>query len=69
LVWRLKKHPFKFNVFQLAASEIRDGEGGVYGRNAIKVNDTFSFQTALCEFVKKGISPEEAVLKFNLNNH
>lgn len=65
-----EKITLQIQYLQLAASKIRDGVGGVvYGRNAIQVNDTFAFQTALCEFVKKGISHEEAVLKFNLTNH
>jgi len=60
----------QIQCLQLAASKIRDSAGSLaFGRNAIQANDTFAFQTALCEFVKKGISPEEAVLKFNLTNH
>lgn len=65
-----EKTPLQIQYLQLAASKIRDGADGlVFGRNAIQVNDKFAFQTALCEFVKKGISPEEAVFKFNLTNH
>ena len=46
--------PLKIQYLQLVASKIRDGAGGVvFIRNAVQVNDTFTFETVLCEFVKK----------------
>ena len=51
----------------LASNEIRDGARGVvFGRNAIQVEDPFSFQAALCKVVKEGAEPAEVVSEFNL---
>jgi DhnA family fructose-bisphosphate aldolase class Ia len=59
----------QLEALQLASAEIADGARGVvFGRNAIQVNDPFAFQAALCEVVKKGLSPEEAVSKFSLKD-
>jgi DhnA family fructose-bisphosphate aldolase class Ia len=62
-----EKTPLQIQALQLAADEIRDGARGVvFGRNAIQVNDPFAFQSALCEVVKKGMAPSEAISKYNL---
>jgi len=64
-----EKTPMQIQALQLAADEIRDGARGVvFGRNAIQVNDPFSFQAALCEVVKNGMAPNEAILKYNLTD-
>jgi DhnA family fructose-bisphosphate aldolase class Ia len=47
---------------------VADGAGGVvFGRNAIQVPDPSAFQRALCDVVKRGVTPAEAVKKYNLN--
>jgi DhnA family fructose-bisphosphate aldolase class Ia len=52
---------------QLAQQEINDGcRGVVFGRNAIQRPDPKSYQRALCEVVKHGMDPNEAVKKFKL---
>jgi DhnA family fructose-bisphosphate aldolase class Ia len=57
----------QLNALTLAFNEIKDGARGVvFGRNAFQVSDPFSFQSALLEVVKQGLSPEEAVKKFKL---
>ncbi len=62
-----EKMPLQVQALQLAANEIRDGARGVvFGRNATQVKDPFAFQEALCEVVKKGLSPEEAVVRYQL---
>lgn len=63
------KKPTQAEALQLAADEIRDGARGVvFGRNAIQVPDPASFQEALCEVVKNGMNPRDAVGKFNLQD-
>lgn len=65
-----EKTSLQIQALQLAADEIRDGARGVvFGRNAIQVNDPFSFQAALCEVVKKGMAPDEAISKYNLTDN
>ncbi|MDD5704516.1 MAG: hypothetical protein PHR35_01220 [Kiritimatiellae bacterium] len=45
----------------------RRGVGGVvFGRNAIQVPDAPRFQRALCDVVKRGMTPEEAIRKQGL---
>ncbi|MCK9410777.1 MAG: hypothetical protein M0Q53_00655 [Prolixibacteraceae bacterium] len=62
-----EKMPKQIHALQLAADEIRDGARGVvFGRNAIQVNDPFSFQAALCDVVKNGMTPDEAITKYSL---
>jgi DhnA family fructose-bisphosphate aldolase class Ia len=62
-----EKTPLQIQALQLAADEIRDGARGVvFGRNAIQVKDPFAFQAALCEVVKNGLAPLEAISKYNL---
>jgi DhnA family fructose-bisphosphate aldolase class Ia len=63
------KKPTQLEALQLAADEIRDGARGVvFGRNAIQVPDPVSFQEALCEVVKNGMTPLDAVAEFNLRD-
>lgn len=62
-----ERKPTQIEALQLAADEIRDGARGVvFGRNAIQVKNPHGFQAALCEVVKKGLNPAEAVKKYNL---
>jgi DhnA family fructose-bisphosphate aldolase class Ia len=62
-----EKTPTQLDALNLASSEIRDGARGVvFGRNAIQVEDPFSFQAALCKVVKEGAEPSEVVREFNL---
>ena len=51
----------------LAKREVDDGARGVvFGRNAIQRPDPRAYQRALCEVVKHGMDPHEAVKTFNL---
>jgi DhnA family fructose-bisphosphate aldolase class Ia len=62
-----EKKPTQREALQLAADEIADGARGVvFGRNAIQVNDPFSFQAALCEVVKGKLSVNDAVGKYGI---
>jgi len=64
-----EKKPTQLQALQLAADEIQDNAAGVvFGRNAIQVPDPFSFQAALCDVVKRGMKPEEAVQKYRLTD-
>lgn len=64
-----EKTPLQIQALQLAADEIRDGARGVvFGRNAIQVSDPFAFQSALCEVVKHGMTPADAIAKFGLTD-
>jgi DhnA family fructose-bisphosphate aldolase class Ia len=38
----------------------------VFGRNALQIPDPLAFQQALCDVVKRGMSPAEAVHKYHL---
>ncbi len=59
--------PNPIDSLQLAADEIADGaKGVVFGRNAIQREDPIAYQKALIEVVKRGMSPKDAVEKFNL---
>jgi len=40
----------------------------VFGRNAIQVKDPSEFHAALCDVVKSGITPEEAIKKHNISD-
>lgn len=63
------KKPTQAEALQLAADEIRDGARGVvFGRNAIQVPDPVSFQRALCEVVKNGMKPLDAINHFELKD-
>ncbi len=62
-----EKTPTQLNALQLAADEIRDGARGVvFGRNAIQVPDPSGFHAALCDVVKYGIKPEEALKRHKI---
>jgi len=64
-----EKRPTQLNALQLARQEIDEGARGVvFGRNAIQVPDPAAFQRALCEVVKRGASPENAVARFGLKD-
>ena len=64
-----EKKPTQIEALQLAADEIRDGARGVvFGRNAIQVPDPVSFQKALCEVVKNGMKPQEAMNHFSIKD-
>lgn len=64
-----EKLPRQRDALELAASEIAAGAGGVvFGRNAIQVDNPFAFQAALVEVVKHGLSPGDAVRKYDLND-
>jgi DhnA family fructose-bisphosphate aldolase class Ia len=64
-----EKTPRQVDALQLAYNEIKDGARGVvFGRNAIQVPNPVEFQAALCEVVKNGLTPEEAVKKHNLKD-
>lgn len=59
----------QLEALQLASDEIRDGARGVvFGRNAIQVPNPGAFQAALCEVVKRGLDPAEAVRQFRLED-
>ena len=61
------KLPTQLEALQLAAAEVAAGAGGVvFGRNAVQVPNPIAFQEALCDVVKRGLAPEEAVRKYQL---
>ena len=62
-----EKCPTQVDALQLAADEVAGGAGGVvFGRNAIQVPDPAAFQRALCEVVKRGVSPGDAAARCKL---
>jgi DhnA family fructose-bisphosphate aldolase class Ia len=62
-----EKKPSQLEALELAKDEINDGARGVvFGRNAIQVSDPAGFQAALCDVVKNGLSPHEAISKHKL---
>jgi DhnA family fructose-bisphosphate aldolase class Ia len=64
-----EKRPTQLDALRLAADEIADGAGGVvFGRNAIQVPDPGAFQRALCDVVKRGVTPEKAAEKHALRD-
>jgi DhnA family fructose-bisphosphate aldolase class Ia len=64
-----EKTPTQLGALGLARREIDEGARGVvFGRNAIQVEDPPAFQRALCEVVKRGADPAEAVKKFKLED-
>ena len=56
--------PTQLAALRLAAEEAAGAGGVVFGRNALQVPNPIAFQEALCDVVKRGVRPEEAV-----NNH
>jgi len=61
------KLPTQLAALQLAAEVVVAGAGGVvFGRNAIQVPNPPAFQQALCDVVKRGLAPDEAVRKYQL---
>jgi DhnA family fructose-bisphosphate aldolase class Ia len=61
------KLPTQRAALQLAADEVAAGAGGVvFGRNALQVPNPRAFQQALCDVVKRGLAPEAAVSKYQL---
>ena len=64
-----EKLPTQLDALKLAADEVADGAGGVvFGRNAIQVPDPAAFQRALCDVVKRDVSPGEAIERYNLKD-
>lgn len=62
-----ERAPTQQAALQLAADEVAAGARGVvFGRNALQVPDPPAFQKALCDVVKRGISPAEAVQRYQL---
>jgi DhnA family fructose-bisphosphate aldolase class Ia len=60
--------PKPLDSLQLARREIDEGaKGVVFGRNAIQRPDPMAYQRALCEVVKHGMQPEQAVKQFRLS--
>jgi len=64
-----EKKPTQLEALQLAADEIKDGARGVvFGRNAIQVPDPARFQQALCDVVKIGLPPQQAIDKYKISD-
>ena len=64
-----EKRPTQIEALELAADEVKDGAGGVvFGRNAIQVPDPAAFQRALCDVVKRGVTPADAVRIYSLQD-
>jgi DhnA family fructose-bisphosphate aldolase class Ia len=60
--------PDPLDSLQLARQIIAEGaKGVVFGRNAIQRPDPRAYQRALCEVVKKGLNPEQAVRQHGLS--
>lgn len=61
------KPPTQLRALELAAREVADGVRGViFGRNALQAPDPLAFQHALCDVVKRDITPEQARLRHGL---
>lgn len=64
-----EKLPTQFEALELARREISEGARGVvFGRNALQVKNPSAFQSALCEVVRNGTSPKEALQKYGLKD-
>jgi DhnA family fructose-bisphosphate aldolase class Ia len=62
------KLPTQRAALQLAFDEVAAGAGGVvFGRNALQVSNPTAFQQALCDVVKRGVTPDEAIRKYQLS--
>lgn len=54
-------------ALELAFAQVKDGAGGVvFGRNAIQVRDPAAFQRALCDVVKRKVTPAVAAKRYGL---
>jgi class I fructose-bisphosphate aldolase len=59
--------PDSLSSLKMAKAIIDEGgRGVVYGRNAIQRRDPKAYQRALCDVVKHGVDPSEAVAKYGL---
>ncbi|MGQ9455817.1 MAG: class I fructose-bisphosphate aldolase [Armatimonadota bacterium] len=64
-----EKIPKQIQALELAEHIIKGGgRGVVFGRNAIQVPNPPAFQRALCDVVKRGISPHKAAEKHSLED-
>ncbi len=64
-----EKTPKQIQALGLAERVIAGGgRGVVFGRNAIQVPDPKAFQRALCDVVKRGVKPADAVSRHGLRN-
>lgn len=64
-----EKTPKQIQALELAERIVQSGgRGVVFGRNAVQVKDPKAFQQALCDVVKKGVSPSDAVTKHRLED-
>ena len=62
-----EKTPRQVQALELAERIVQNGgRGVVFGRNATQVDDPVSFQRALCDVVKKGVSAADAAKRFGL---
>jgi DhnA family fructose-bisphosphate aldolase class Ia len=62
-----ERKPTQIEALQLAHDEIAAGaKGVVFGRNAIQVANPQAFQAALCDVVKRGVSPQDAAARHGL---
>jgi DhnA family fructose-bisphosphate aldolase class Ia len=64
-----EKTPTQLQALELAHREISEGARGVvFGRNAIQVPDPFAFQAALCDVVRRGMNPAQALERYKLKD-
>lgn len=57
----------QIQALELAGNIVREGgKGVVFGRNAVQVQNPAAFQRALCDVVKNGVAPSDAVSKHQL---
>lgn len=64
-----EKTPKQIQALELADRIVQNGgRGVVFGRNAIQVPDPQSFQRALCDVVQAGVTPAEAVKRYDLHD-
>lgn len=64
-----EKTPKQIQALDLAARIVKDGgKGVVFGRNAVQVKNPKAFQQALCDVVKRGLAPKDAVAKYKLKD-
>lgn len=64
-----EKTPKQIQALELAERIVQGGgRGVVFGRNAIQVPDPAAFQRALCDVVKRGVSPSDAARRNELHD-